>query len=66
MTGSIDQQLAVSNTSTATSVGGGLGAAVVILTLLLVLSVVGMVYMYRRMRIAEGMETTSRKRTFSR
>ena len=52
----------VGNTS---AVGGALGAVIAILTLLLVFSLVGMLYIYRRMKRSEGAVTT-RKRTFSR
>ena len=48
----ISEQLATAS-STSRTIGGILGAIILILTLLLVLSLAGLLYMYRRVKIAE-------------
>lgn len=58
-----DQQAAARIQTTA--IGGVLGAIIVILTSLLVLSLLGMLYLYIRMKTTEEVFTT-RKRTLSR
>ena len=57
-------QLLVINCNSS-AVGGALGVVIVILIALLVLSLVGLVYAYRKMKTIEGM-TTRKERRFSR
>ncbi len=51
-TSTISEQLETAS-STSRTIGGILGAIILILTLLLVLSLAGLLYMYRRVKIAE-------------
>lgn len=48
-----EQLAAASRNSLTTTIGGILGAIILILTSLLVLSLAGLLYMYRRVKIAE-------------
>lgn len=48
----ISEQLATTS-STSRTIGGILGAIILILTLLLVLTLAGLLYMYRRAKVAE-------------
>ena len=60
----VSEQVATATRNSRT-IGGIFGAIIVILTLLLVLSLVGLLYMYRKVKITEE-DKTIRERTLSR